>query len=152
MDFSGLRATSKVTNEWKYPQASANRVGWVDVDHGPDHALYWEEYGAPDGEPVMFVHGGPGGACAPLMSRFFDPRRYRVILFDQRGCGKSRPTVASAGPLVALANNTTNHLVEDINKLRRALNIDGKMHVFGGSWGAPWRSSTLFAIRKLSPP
>ena len=145
MDFSKLQATSKVTNEWKYPQGAANRSGSVQVDHAPDHKLYWEEYGNPDGEPVMFLHGGPGGGCTPAMSRFFDPARYRVILFDQRGCGKSEPTVAGAGPKVALAKNTTDELVDDINKLRDALGITGAMHVFGGSWGSTL--ALVYAIR-----
>jgi proline iminopeptidase len=145
MDFSKLLAASKVTDEWAYPQAAANRSGLLRVDRAPDHKLYWEEYGAPDGEPVMFLHGGPGGACAPVMARFFDPARYRVILFDQRGCGKSEPTVASAGPAAALANNTTDHLVDDINALRDALGITGKMHVFGGSWGSTL--ALVYAIR-----
>lgn len=143
MDFSKLQATSKITDQWSYPLAAANRSGLLEVS--ADHKLYWEEYGAPDGEPVMFLHGGPGGACAPVMSRFFDPSRYRVILFDQRGCGKSEPTVASAGPQVALANNTTDHLVSDINALREALGITGKMHVFGGSWGSTL--ALVYAIR-----
>lgn len=145
MDFSKLQATSKVTDEWAYPQGQANRSGMLQVDQAPDHKLYWEEYGNPYGEPVMFLHGGPGGACAPVMSRFFDPARYRVILFDQRGCGKSEPTVASAGPEVALKNNTTDHLVADINALRDALAITGKMHVFGGSWGSTL--ALVYAIR-----
>lgn len=145
MDFSKLQATSKVTGEWKYPQGQANRSGLLQVDHAPDHKLYWEEYGNPDGEPVMFLHGGPGGACAPVMSRFFDPARYRVILFDQRGCGKSEPTVASAGPAIALTRNTTDHLVDDINALRDALGVTGRMHVFGGSWGSTL--ALVYAIR-----
>ncbi len=145
IDFSKLQARSKVKDEWAYPLAPANRTGLVQVDREPDHKLYWEEYGNPDGEPVMFLHGGPGGACAPVMSRFFDPKRYRVILFDQRGCGKSEPTVASAGPKVALAKNTTDDLVDDINRLREALNITGKMHVFGGSWGSTL--ALVYAIR-----
>ena len=145
MDFSKLQATSKVTDEWAYPQAAANRSGLVPVDHDPDHRLYWEEYGNPDGEPVMFLHGGPGGACSPVMSRFFDPQRYRVILFDQRGCGKSEPTVASAGPKIALSRNTTDDLVDDINRLRDALGITGKMHVFGGSWGSTL--ALVYAVR-----
>lgn len=145
MDFSKLQATSKVTKEWKYPQAAANRSGLLQVDHAPDHKLYWEEYGNPEGEPVMFLHGGPGGACAPVMARFFDPARYRVILFDQRGCGKSEPTVASAGPQTALTRNTTDYLVDDINALRDALGIDGGMHVFGGSWGSTL--ALVYAIR-----
>ncbi len=143
MDFSKLQATSKITDQWSYPQAQPNRSGLLAVS--PGHKLYWEEYGNPDGEPVMFLHGGPGGACAPVMSRFFDPKRYRVILFDQRGCGKSEPTVASAGAKVALADNTTDHLVADINALRDALSISGKMHVFGGSWGSTL--AMVYAIR-----
>ena len=143
MDFSKLQATSKITDQWSYPQAQANRSGLLAVS--PGHKLYWEEYGNPDGEPVMFLHGGPGGACAPVMSRFFDPKRYRVILFDQRGCGKSEPTVASAGAKIALTDNTTDHLVADINALREALSITGKMHVFGGSWGSTL--AMVYAIR-----
>jgi len=145
MDFSKLQTASKVASEWKYPLVAANRTGLLPVDQAPDHTLYWEEYGNPDGEPVMFLHGGPGGACAPTMSRFFDPARYRVILFDQRGCGKSQPTVALAGATVALTKNTTDHLVDDINRLRDALGITGKMHVFGGSWGSTL--SLVYAIR-----
>lgn len=145
MDFSMLRTTSKVVDEWKYPQAEPHRSGMLLVDPLARHELYWEEYGNPQGEPVMVLHGGPGGACMPAMSRYFDPDRYRVILFDQRGCGKSRPTVASAGPEVALANNTTDHLVHDINALREALQIEGRMHVFGGSWGSTL--SLVYATR-----
>jgi proline iminopeptidase len=79
------------------------------------------------------------------MSRYFDPARYRVILFDQRGCGKSSPTVAADGPQGGLANNTTDHLVSDINALREALGIAGTMHVFGGSWGSTL--ALVYAIR-----
>ncbi|WP_447763606.1 prolyl aminopeptidase [Sphingopyxis panaciterrae] len=136
MDFSLLQKDSRIADEWRYPPATANRTGHLAVDDSPSHRIYWEEYGNPAGEPVMFLHGGPGGACAPAMARFFDPARYRVILFDQRGCGKSEPTVASAGPARALAHNTTQYLVGDISRLRAALGIDGKMHVFGGSWGS----------------
>lgn len=129
--------TSKVTDaDWQYPLVEPNKTGMLKVDDEAGHELYWEEYGNPDGEPVMFLHGGPGGACAPVMARAFDKKRYRVILFDQRGCGKSTPTVASHGPAVALKNNTTDHIVADIVKLREALGIDSKMHVFGGSWGS----------------
>lgn len=136
MDFSRLQASSKIGNAWIYPAAEPLSSGLLKVDSDPDHHLYWEEYGNRAGEPVMFLHGGPGGACAPDMARFFDPARYRVILFDQRGCGKSAPTVASAGPAVALRKNTTADLIADINKLRDALDIEGRMHVFGGSWGS----------------
>ena len=117
----------------------------MQVDTNPPHKIHWEEYGNPDGEPVMFLHGGPGGACDPVLSRFFDPERYRVILFDQRGCGKSTPTVAADGPEIALKNNDTDHLIEDIVKLRAELGIEGKMHVFGGSWGSTL--SLTYAIR-----
>ena len=136
MDFSRLQASSKIGDDWVYPQPPCLNFGWLEVDRDPAHRIYWEEYGNPDGEPVMFLHGGPGGACAPVMARFFDPKRYRVILFDQRGCGKSEPTVASAGPAVALAKNTTADLIGDVEKLREELEISGPMHVFGGSWGS----------------
>ncbi|KQM99416.1 proline iminopeptidase [Sphingomonas sp. Leaf25] len=145
MDFSELQSTSTITDEWKYPEAGAGRSGLLQVASEPNHRLYWEEYGSRTGEPVMFLHGGPGGACAPIMVRFFDPTRYRVIIFDQRGCGKSEPTVADAGPAVALNGNTTDCLVEDINKLRGALGITSKMHVFGGSWGSTL--ALVYAIR-----
>ena len=136
MDFSRLQATSKIGDGWAYPQPPLLNFGWLEVDRDPAHRIYWEEYGNPAGEPVMFLHGGPGGACAPAMARFFDPARYRVILFDQRGCGKSEPNVASAGPGAALAKNTTADLIGDIEKLRDHLAIAGPMHVFGGSWGS----------------
>lgn len=136
MDFSRLQATSKIGEDWVYPQPPLLNFGWLEVDTGPAHRIYWEEYGNPAGEPVMFLHGGPGGACSPVMARFFDPARYRIILFDQRGCGKSEPNVASAGPSVALRRNTTADLIGDIEKLRDHLGIAGRMHVFGGSWGS----------------
>lgn len=136
MSVPGLQATSKIIDEWRYGLLPPRRTGFVQVDQEPDHRLYWEEYGNPDGEPVFVLHGGPGGASSPNMSRYFDPERYRIILFDQRGCGRSTPTVAVDGAQVALTRNTTWDLVEDINKLRSALGIDGKMHLFGGSWGS----------------
>lgn len=136
MDFSRLQASSKIGDDWVYPQPPCLNFGWLEVDIDPAHRIYWEEYGNPAGEPVMFLHGGPGGACAPAMARFFDPKRYRVILFDQRGCGKSEPNVASAGPAIALAKNTTADLIGDIEKLRDHLEIGGRMHIFGGSWGS----------------
>jgi proline iminopeptidase len=139
-------ATSSISDsDWKYPQKKANKTGHLQVDTDPAHKIYWEEYGNPKGEPVMFLHGGPGGACSPQLSRFFDPERYRIILFDQRGCGKSTPNVAANGPEIALKNNNTDALVEDIVKLRKELGIEGKMHVFGGSWGSTL--SLTYAIR-----
>ncbi len=121
---------------WKYPQTEALKTGWLTVSEKPLHRIYWEEYGNPQGEAVMFLHGGPGGASEPMYSRFFDPKRYRVILFDQRGCGKSLPNAAEDNPAPALADNTTPHLISDIMQLHGALGIEGKMHVFGGSWGS----------------
>jgi proline iminopeptidase len=136
MDFSALQHSSKIDDDWRYPEAAARDSGLLTVDQHPDHRLYWEEYGNPAGEPVMVLHGGPGGACSPVMARWFDPARYRVILFDQRGCGKSTPTVAANGAAIALAKNTTADLIADIVRLREALGIAGRMHVFGGSWGS----------------
>jgi len=99
------------------------------------HTLYIEESGNPDGLPVLFVHGGPGGGTSPIQRRFFNPQDYRIILFDQRGCGRSRPHAC-------LTNNTTGHLIEDIEKIRRHLNID-RWVLFGGSWGSTF--SLLYA-------
>ena len=93
-----------------------------------EHTLYLEESGNPDGVPIVFLHGGPGGNCEPGHRRFFDPERYRIILFDQRGCGKSKPHAS-------LENNTSADLVADLEKIREFLNID-KWVVFGGSWGS----------------
>jgi len=92
------------------------------------HELYYEESGNPKGKPVVFLHGGPGAATNPSMRRFFDPRRYRIVLFDQRGCGASRPHAE-------LRENSTWELVGDIEWLRQHLSIDRWM-VFGGSWGS----------------
>ena len=92
------------------------------------HELYFEESGNPDGRPVVFLHGGPGFGTEPNHRRFFDPSAYRIILFDQRGCGKSTPHAS-------LVDNTTWHLVADIETLRIQLNV-AQWHVFGGSWGS----------------
>ena len=92
------------------------------------HELYVEESGNPDGQPVVFVHGGPGGGTDPWQRQFFDPARYRIVLFDQRGCGKSTPHAE-------LTDNTTWHLVADMEAIRRHLGIV-RWTVFGGSWGS----------------
>ena len=92
------------------------------------HRIYVEQCGNPKGMPVIVLHGGPGGGCSPAMRRFFDPEHYRIILFDQRGCGKSKPTAS-------VDENTTWHLVADIEQIRVTLGIE-KWFVFGGSWGA----------------
>ena len=91
------------------------------------HQLYVEQCGNPDGIPVIFLHGGPGSGCRPSHRCFFDPALYHIILFDQRGCGRSRPKGL-------LKHNTTGHLVEDIELIRQHLGIE-KWLVFGGSWG-----------------
>ncbi len=98
------------------------------MDVGDGHSIYVEQSGRRDGVPVVVFHGGPGGGCSPAMRRYFDPAIYRIILFDQRGCGRSRPHAS-------VENNTTWHLVADIEHIRRALGIETWI-VFGGSWGA----------------
>ncbi|UUV06157.1 prolyl aminopeptidase [Ruegeria sp. YS9] len=98
------------------------------VDMGDGHRIYVEQCGNPDGIPVVILHGGPGGGCSPAMRRYFDPQVYRVILFDQRGCGRSRPTAS-------VEDNTTWHLVADIERLRKLIEIE-EWIAFGGSWGA----------------
>lgn len=98
------------------------------LDVGSGHSLYVEECGNPQGKPVVFLHGGPGGGCTPEDRQFFDPEHYRIILFDQRGAGRSRP-------LASLVDNTTWYLVEDIETLRKSLGVD-QWVVFGGSWGS----------------
>ncbi len=94
----------------------------------PVHQIYYEECGNPRGKPALFIHGGPGAGAGKDSRRFFDPKRYRIVLFDQRGCGRSRPHAS-------LEDNTTWHLVEDIEKLREHLGIE-RWLVFGGSWGS----------------
>lgn len=95
---------------------------------GQGHQIYVEQCGNPQGLPVVVLHGGPGGGCSPAMRRYFDPEHYRIILFDQRGCGRSRPHAS-------VEANTTWHLISDIEQIRTSLGID-RWIVFGGSWGA----------------
>src|SRR6202040_3634256 len=112
------------------------RSGHLTAPGFSHHRIYWEEYGTLAGEPVMVMHGGPGACSHSSSTRFFDPQRYRVILFDQRGCGKSSPSASEDDATAALTDNTPQHLIDDVSALRHELNIDGKMHVFGGSWGS----------------
>ena len=98
------------------------------MDMGDGHLIYVEQCGDPNGIPVVVLHGGPGGGCSPAMRRYFDPKIYRVVLFDQRGCGRSRPHAS-------VKDNTTWHLVADIERIREDLGITSWI-VFGGSWGA----------------
>lgn len=109
-----------------FPEIEPYRTGYLKVS--PIHEIYWEEAGSPGGRPAVFLHGGPGAGLSPKHRRFFDPGFYRVILFDQRGAGRSRPHAELAG-------NTTWALVEDMEKLRIMLGVE-KWLVFGGSWGS----------------
>jgi proline iminopeptidase len=109
-----------------YPELQPYRTGRLRVS--ALHELYFEESGNPSGKPVVFLHGGPGGGTEPKYRRYFDPARYRIILFDQRGCGKSTP-------FASLEDNTTWHLVSDIEALREHLGVE-RWLVFGGSWGS----------------
>ncbi len=109
------------------------------VDMGDGHRIFLEQCGNPSGVPVLVLHGGPGGGCSPAMRRYFDPAHYRIVLFDQRGCGRSRPHAS-------VEDNTTWHLVADIERIRLLLGIE-QFILFGGSWGA-----TLALIYALSHP
>jgi proline iminopeptidase len=127
MSASGRRAL--------YVETEPFASGWLKTEGV--HEIYYEECGAANGKPVVVLHGGPGGAINPTMRRFFDPARWRVALFDQRGCGRSRPHAS-------LEDNTTWRLVEDIERLRRHLGIE-RWTVFGGSWGSTL--ALAYAIR-----
>ncbi len=129
--------TSELPRRELYAPIEPNHTGFLKVDSG--HELYYEECGNPKGKPVVFLHGGPGGGCTPGMRRFWNPEAYRIVLFDQRGSGKSTPHAS-------LKNNTTWDLVNDIESLRAALEID-RWQVFGGSWG----STLALAYCQLHP-
>lgn len=131
------RSGQKRAVEYLYPPVEP--FDQHQIDMGDGHRIYVEQCGRPDGVPVLVLHGGPGGGCSPAMRRYFDPEVYRVILFDQRGCGRSRPTAA-------VAANSTWHLVSDIETIRELLGID-RFVLFGGSWGA-----TLALIYAITHP
>ncbi|MBV0893797.1 prolyl aminopeptidase [Microbacterium sp. NC79] len=118
-------------NDDLYPEIEPYETGTMLVGDG--HRMYWEQSGNPEGKPVVFVHGGPGSGTAPWQRRFFDPEKYRIILFDQRGCGKSTPHASEAN--ADMRFNTTWHLVADMELLRKNLGIT-QWQVFGGSWGS----------------
>ena len=109
-----------------YSEQDPFDTGWIKV--GGPHEIYYEVCGNPKGKPAVVLHGGPGGAINPTMRRFFDPKRWKTALFDQRGCGRSRPNAS-------LEDNTTWTLIEDIERLRVHLGVE-KWTVFGGSWGS----------------
>jgi len=125
------------TDRTLFPEITPYHHDWLDVSNG--HRMYYEQCGCRDGIPVVFLHGGPGSGCNPAQRRFFDPNFYRIILLDQRGCGRSMP----AG---GVSNNHTTALVQDIDQLRTHLGI-AQWHVFGGSWG-----STLALCYAISHP
>lgn len=127
----------KTASQYLYPPIDPFDQRMLDVGDG--HRVYVEQCGHPAGMPVVVLHGGPGGGCSPAMRRYFDPDHYRVILFDQRGCGRSRPHAS-------IENNTTWHLVRDIELIRETLDIS-RWVVFGGSWGA-----TLALIYAITHP
>jgi proline iminopeptidase len=109
-----------------YPEIEPFETGFLDTGDG--HSVYWERVGTKGAKPAVFLHGGPGGGCSASHRRLFDPALYDVILFDQRGCGRSTP-------FASLDNNTTWHLVADIERLREMIGVE-KWQVFGGSWGS----------------
>lgn len=114
-----------------YPEIDPYDFGLLDVGDG--QSIYWETSGNPDGKPAVFLHGGPGGETQPNHRRLFDPAKYRIVLFDQRGSGRSLPHASDAG--IDLSTNTTWHLIDDLELLRQYLRID-RWLVFGGSWGS----------------
>jgi len=121
-----MKSPDRDSLTWAYPEIEPYERGRLRVS--ALHEIAWEQSGNPAGRPVVFLHGGPGGGSSPAMRRFFHPGRYRIVIFDQRGCGGSTPTAS-------LEENTTWDLVADIEKLREHLGIERWM-VFGGSWGS----------------
>src|SRR6266508_3375479 len=125
-----------------YPPIEPYDKGMLDVGDG--NLVYWEACGNPEGKPALVVHGGPGSGCTPRHRRYFDPERYRVVLFDQRGCGRSTPHASD--PATDLRHNTTGHLLADMERLREHLGIQ-RWLLSGGSWG----STLLLAYAQGNP-
>jgi len=128
---AGDDSKEEVTMPELYPPIEPYDSGLLDVGDG--NRVYWETCGHPDGKPAVLVHGGPGQGCSPNMRRGFDPERYRIVLFDQRGCGRSTPHAAD--PTTDMRHNTTEHLIADMERLRDHLGID-RWLISGGSWGS----------------
>ncbi|MET7465562.1 prolyl aminopeptidase [Nonomuraea sp. NPDC005501] len=114
------------------------------LDTGDGHLVYWEVCGNPVGKPALVVHGGPGSGCSPGQRRSFDPERFRIILFDQRNCGRSLPHASD--PATDLSTNTTDHLVADMERLREHLGVE-RWLLYGGSWG----STLMLAYAEAHP-
>ena len=114
-----------------YPPVEPYGSGMLDVGDG--NHVYWETSGNPAGKPALVVHGGPGSGCGPGVRQFFDPQRYRIVVFDQRGCGRSTPHASD--PATDMRHNTTQHLIADMERLREHLGI-GRWLLHGGSWGS----------------
>ncbi|MEU2429550.1 prolyl aminopeptidase [Streptomyces sp. NPDC007861] len=114
-----------------YPPIEPYETGMLDVGDG--NLVYWEVCGNPEGKPALVVHGGPGSGCGTVARRHFDPDRYRIVLFDQRGCGSSTPHASD--PSTDMSHNTTRHLIADMELLREHLDV-GKWLLYGGSWGS----------------
>lgn len=112
-----------------YPKIEPYDRGLLDAGDG--NAIYWESCGDPSGKAAVYLHGGPGSGCGPGARRFFDPQTYRIVLFDQRGCGRSRPLLTNREQI---QTNTTQHLISDLELLRKHLSID-RWTMLGGSWG-----------------
>ncbi|CAM5740035.1 hypothetical protein SMICM304S_07512 [Streptomyces microflavus] len=125
-----------------YPPIDPYDSGMLDVGDG--NLVYWEVCGNPDGKPALVVHGGPGSGCTPRARQYFDPDRYRVVLFDQRGCGRSTPHASD--PATDMRHNTTHHLIADMERLREHLNITDWL-LYGGSWG----STLILAYAQTHP-
>src|SRR6201985_841434 len=119
-------AVANASRRSLYPDHQPFTAGWLPP--GAPHEIYYEECGKPNGKPAVILHGGPGGAINPTMRRFFDPAKWRMALFDQRGCGRSRPHAV-------LEDNDTWKLIADIERLRERCGVE-KWTVFGGSWGS----------------
>jgi proline iminopeptidase len=123
-----------------FPEIGPFETGYLPLTEG--HVMYWEQVGNPRGRPVLFLHGGPGAGAGAVHRRFFDPAHWRIVIFDQRGAGRSRP-------LGSLESNTTPRLVSDIERLRAYLGID-RWLLFGGSWGSTLALAYAQAGRKWS--